>query len=490
MPRFPNAHPRFSKEKLSLALCLLAAVAMLIWPAELLALASGLSRFAITRFDLAFILVSSALLLLCLGLALSPLGRRRLGGEDALPEFGLASWLAMLFAAGMGSGLIFWGVAEPLYHYANPPAFAADAPSPKDTALALTYFHWGSHAWSIYAMAGLVMAWFAFNRGRVMNISASFTARRGASRYDLLDFMAVLAIVFGLAGTLANTIALVQTGLEQALDFAMGGVGFRLSLLVLIAAAFSLSSALGLGRGIKRLSQFNLAFVLLMLVLAVLWAGPLKVLARAAGSTLAYVQALPALSFSIDEASRQWSQGWSVIYLIWWIAWAPFVGPFIARISRGRTVRQFLLCTIFAPTLTSILWFSAFGGSALDAEALPQLVAAVNRDYTQGLFAFLELVPQGQLLALAAMALLITFVVTSADSAVYVTGMLTGNTGLRAKLAWSLILVAITAALVLKNDVDLNKEVAILGAIPFTLVLLAQVAMLLQSLGASRKAGQ
>ncbi len=473
---------RPTKEGLGLALCLCAALALLLWPERWLALASRLTRFAIDRFDLPFILFSSAMVLVSLAIALSPLGKKRLGGDDAQPEFSLASWLAMLFAAGMGSGLIFWGVAEPIYHFANPPAFATDAASPKDTALALTYFHWGLHAWSIYAMAALVMAWFAFNKGKAMTISASFGARSGPSLLDSLDFMAVLAIVFGLAGTLANTIALVQTGLAKTLATSLEGPGVRLALLTLIAGAFTLSSALGLDKGIKRLSQFNLAFVVTMLMVVLLWAGPVEVLATAASSTLTYLQALPSLSFTLDEASRDWSQGWTVIYLVWWIAWAPFVGPFIARISGGRTLRQLLLCTLLVPTLTSIIWFSAFGGTALHGDGLASLVTAVNQDYTSGLFTFLAPMPWGPLLALAAMMLLVTFVITSADSAVYVTGMLTGNTGLKAKLAWSLILVAITAALVLKNDVDLNKEVAILGAIPFTLVLLAQVVALLKSL--------
>ncbi len=442
------------KESISIGCCILSALVFLLFPQQAISITSNATQYAIEHFGRGFIVVSSLLVILSLVIALSPYGRIRLGKADEKPEFGLFSWLAMLFAAGMGSGLIFWGVAEPLYHYANPPAFASDAQSPKDMALALTYFHWGVHAWSIYAIAGLVMAWFAFNRGRPMNISASFTNKKKLNAYHISDFLAVIAVIFGVAGTLANTIALIQTGLQDSISPAIGGIGFRFSLLLLIAMVFTSSSVLGLNRGIKRLSQFNLYFVIALLAIVIAWVNPVTVIQKIFTSTEVYLQELPRLSFTIDPDSKQWSEGWSVIYLVWWIAWAPFVGPFIARISRGRTIRQFLLCAIFMPTLTTILWFSAFAGGLFENPALTEVINAVNQDYTKGLFSFFSHIPFGQLLSVAAILLLTTFVITSADSAIFVTGMLTGNDKFRSKLIWSLILVTITMTLIYKNNVD------------------------------------
>ncbi len=347
-------------------------------------------------------------------------------------------------------------------------------------ALALSYFHWGIHAWSIYAIAGLAIAWFAFNRGRAMNISASFTPCKNVNAYYIFDLIAVISLIFGVAGTLANTVALIETGLMRYFSSSIGGAGFRSVFLLVITIAFATSSILGLGRGIKFLSVFNLWFMLALLMFVAVLAGPIDIVDRLIQSSLYYLRVLPQLSFTIDDASRGWSESWSIIYLIWWIAWAPFVGPFIARISRGRSIRQFLLCVVCVPTLTSIVWFSTFAGSAFDLPILSQLTEAVNQDYTQGLFGFLAYLPLGEFLSLAALLLLVTFVITSADSAVYVTTMLTGSQQQHTKLLWSLLLLVISLALVFQNNVDLNKQIAIAGAIPFTFILLLQlVAMLI-----------
>ncbi|ROS01211.1 glycine betaine transporter [Sinobacterium caligoides] len=478
---------RFSKQAIGLVCCLVAASLFLIFPDQLVNFVAGVTRYAVHQFGLAFIVIPSVLMLLVFVIAFSPFGRLRLGGAEAVPEFSFVSWTAMLFAAGMGSGLVFWGIAEPISHYANPPAFVAAA-NTTDTALALTYFHWGLHAWAIYAISGLVMAWFAFNRSRQMTISASFTGKTQLNKLQVFDFLAVVAVIFGVAGTLANSIALVQTGVEHSFAAGIGGVGFRLGLLLLIALAFTLSSASGLQTGIKYMSQCNLLLMVLVLVLVISFANPLTIVETIASSSARYVEMLPSLSFTIDNASRGWSESWSVIYFVWWIAWAPFVGPFIARISRGRTVRQFLLCTMLIPTLATIIWFSSFAGAVFNSPVLNDVIAAVGDNFTLGLFTFFDVLPFGQWLSLLAVVLLVSFVITSADSAIYVTGMLTGSEGLRSKLIWSVTLVAITTALVLKNNVLLNNQIAIFGALPFTLILLAQAAMLVREFWRQRSA--
>ncbi len=470
------------KQTMGVTLSLACALVFLVYPDEAVSITSKITQYAIHHFGLAFIITASCILLLSLAIAISRYGSIRLGDPDERPEFSFFSWISMLFAAGMGSGLIFWGVAEPIFHFADPPAFINNTTSIEDTVLALTYFHWGVHAWSIYAIIGLCMAWFSFNKGRPMTISASFTNSPNRSRLQILDFLAVIAIIFGVAGTLANSIALIQTGLQHTTTLNVTGINFRVCMLAIIAAAFTFSSALGLDRGIKWLSNFNLIFVILVLIGVILWVNPIAVFNTILTSTWAYITELPRLSFSIDPASRQWSENWSVIYFIWWIAWAPFVGPFIARISRGRTIRQFLLCTIFIPTLASIIWFSAFAGGAFELTIFDTIVSTVSQDYTQGLFVFLSDFPYATTISLAMILLLITFVITSADSAVYVIGMLTEKNSLYSKLMWSFILIAITLSLLYENNVDLNKQIAIAGAIPFTLIVIFQAAIITREL--------
>ncbi|MEZ9142014.1 MULTISPECIES: BCCT family transporter [unclassified Shewanella] len=479
-PRAKSETPPLLTPKLSFYIpVIIIAGLLLTFPHKTLATFSLFTQFFLEHFDSQFIQLSSLLLIFATAICFSPIGKIHIGGEKVQTEFSFTSWIAMLFTAGMGSGLIFWGVAEPVYHYVNPPAFLQDDFSSVSGALAITYFHWGLHAWAIYAMAGLVMAWFAYNRNRSLRISASFSAEK-PKWLSVLDLLAVIAIIFGMAGTFANTVALIQTGIEQAIGLDVASVGFRIGLILFIAVLFTLSSIAGLNQGIKRLSQFNTFFMVAILVTVIALVDPFNSLQLMFESSVSYLQLLPKVSFSVGDPAN-WSQGWSVIYLIWWIAWAPFVGPFIARISKGRSIRQFLACTILLPTLTSIIWFSGFAGSVLTQPFAAEVMAAVNQEYTLGLFSFFNQLtpngfPLGSILSVAAILLLITFLITSADSSIYITSMLTGSESHIAKMLWSLILIAITIALVTINDVDLNKQIAIVGAIPFTLVMCAQIA--------------
>jgi glycine betaine transporter len=466
--------------------CFVIALVFLIFPLQTIEVTSQAIQHVIQKLGLSYIIASSILVILSLTIALSSYGRIRLGASNEEPEFGLLTWLAMLFAAGMGSGLVFWGVAEPIFHFANPPPFAANAENPKDMALALTYFHWGIHAWSLYAIAGLAIAWFAFKRGRPLRISSCFGYDRKPFIHSVIDFVAVISIVFGVAGTLANSIILIQTGFLQSSYWFFEGFNFRFLLLIFIASIFTTSSILGLHKGIKQLSQLNLWLSLMLLLTVMFMVNPIAVFEKVVSSTLLYIQKLPSLSFAINKDSQPWSEGWSVIYLIWWIAWTPFIGPFIAKISRGRTIRQFLLCVIFIPTLTSIIWFSTFSGGLFEMLALPKVVAAVNENYTYGLFAFFDELPLSIMLSCTAILLLIIFVVTSVDSAIYVTAMLTDQSSRQGKLLWSFIFVCISTALLYKNNVDLNKQIAIIGAVPFTLILLFQVIFLLVDMGKNK----
>ncbi|MDO6708386.1 BCCT family transporter [Photobacterium sp. 1_MG-2023] len=432
---------------------------------------AAFTQFVIEQLGNQVIQLSTLALLICAAIVVSPFGKKRLG--DEAPEFGFIPWLVMLFTTGMGSGLIFWGIAEPVFHLANPPLQSAGM-DPKDTALALTYFHWGVHAWCLYALAGLVMAWVAYEKKRPMRVSASFIGARNPGWFSLVDLIAVLAILFGIAGVLANTMALVEQGVRQVFQIEGEMTGFRLVMTAVIGVLFTASSALGLKKGIQRLSSLNVWLMLALFIFVFINIDGSAVITRMFSSVAAYITLLPDVSFGMIEGSKTWSQGWTVIYLVWWIAWTPFVGPFIARISRGRTVRQFLICTIMIPTLASILWFSGFAGAVFESDYLPEIMAAVNQDYTQGLFLFFAHLPFSNILSIAALVLLLTFVISSSDSAIYAAGMMTDDTRTSSKISWSVIVVAMSMALVMFNDVDLNKQVAIAGAIPFTFVLIAQ----------------
>lgn len=458
--------------------CIIAAVLFISFPDTSISYVSAMTHFATHEMGLAYVLFTSCLVLICVLLVCLPIGKSVIG-QQAEPDFSFASWICMLFAAGMGSGLVFWGVAEPLSHFAHSPDFAKDIVDPQARVLALTYYNWGVHAWSIYAIAAVVMGWFAFNKGRSMNVSASFDIHTPGIK--AFDIMAVIAILFGIAGTLANSIALVETGVGQLFPEHTLGQSFRVGILLVIAFGYTVSSVLGINKGIKYFSAFNISFMLLMLVCVMLFSAPLRVLSTMFDSVLTYIQLLPRIMFSIDEASKEWTAGWSITYFLWWIAWAPFVGPFIARISRGRSIRQIVVCTVFIPTMASILWFSSFTSGVFELSNFSALVAATSSDYTQGLFMFFAQMRWGEWLSLAAVVLLVTFVISSVDSAIYVIAILTKANTLKTKLVWSFILVTLAITLLFKNNPDLNKQIAIVGAVPFTLILALQVMAFLRS---------
>ncbi|TRX70087.1 BCCT transporter [Flammeovirga kamogawensis] len=454
---------------LSLIISVVVASIFIVFPTTTTDVLNDIVNYLLITFDTFFLWTVSLILIICIGLILSPFAKNKLGGENAKTEFSTFSWVAMLFAAGMGSGLIFWGVAEPIYHLNSPINSAHDAVF----ALAITDFHWGLHAWAIYAFSGLIIGWFSYNEGREMTISASFT-NKTSSVYQLFDVLAVVAILFGVAGTLANSIALIETGVQTIVSEEIGGLAFRFLLLTFISLVFISSSLSGLNKGVKYLSNFNVAFALLLLVTIAYLVGFSNVLVYAFNSSIAYIKALPTLSFVIAEGSESWSHGWTIIYFLWWISWAPFTGLFIARISKGRTIREFLIGVILYPTIITIIWFATFGGGGFLANNLEEIQAATNTNYTLGLFSLLNNFGIGNILGLLSIGLLTTFVITSADSAIYVTVLLTKKTSNSSKLIWSGVLIGISSALLIRNNVDLNKVIAITGAIPFVFILCAQ----------------
>jgi glycine betaine transporter len=437
----------------------------------------------------------TAFLFLALWLAFSKYGKRKLGRDDEEPEFSTISWLAMLFSAGMGAGLLFWAVAEPMSHYANPPLGVANSPKAARQAMVLANFHWGLHAWAIYCMAALALAYFRFRHGTAYLPGAplrlAFQGRWVEPVAKLADFIAVLAVAFGVAGAMGLGIMQIQTGLAAVTGLSPDAKWVAIAILVVLFISYMISAATSLDKGIKWLSNINMGLAIALL-LFVLFAGPTAQLLRTFVTVIGdYASSLVAISFRLYpyEDLSQWLQSWTLTYLIWWIAWAPFVGVFIARISRGRTVREFILGVLLAPSAFSMIWFAVFGGTAfsLESEGRGGIARLVSEDVTVALFAVFDQLPMSSLLTGLAVFLVFVFVVTSVDSATYVLSMMTTGGSMNPprsrKLAWGILLALLGGALLFASNVSTVRAIAISGAIPFTFVLLMQVGATLRAMG-------
>lgn len=480
----------------SLALCGIVAVLGIAAPEQVAHAAQAFTSFSLEALDWFFLLVTSSFLLLALALALSSAGDLRLGQPSDRPEFTLVSWLAMLFAAGMGSGLLFWGAAEPVWHFLSPPpgqqAMTAEAGR---EALVITNFHWGLHAWGVYGIAGLVLAWFGYRQGTTFLPSAPLRAEFSGplARWvgAITDVTAVLAVVFGVAGSLGMGILQIMAGLNAVLGTPAESKPLMAGLLVIATVAYLLSASTSLDKGIQILSNLNMAMAIVILIY-LLVVGPtgflMQTVTTSVGDYLAALVPLSTRLFPLEEG-EDWSHAWTLTYMIWWVAWAPFTGVFIARISKGRTVREFLLGVICLPTMFSLLWFGVFGGTGLYLELFGGggFGAVVLSDVTRALFSLFGHLPGTLWLNWIALGLISVFLITSADSASFVLGMLTtgGSTDppTARKITWGVIIAVLASAGMFSGGgIPILRALAIVGAIPFTFVLLLQVTCLLRSL--------
>jgi glycine betaine transporter len=407
----------------------------------------------------------------------------------------------MLFAAGMGTGLVVWGVAEPVTHYLNPPGGPLPPADAAREAMVLTYLHWGLHAWAIYALCGLVIAWFSFRHGRPALVSAPLEGllpgRAGSALAVMADSLGILSVTFGLAATLAMGILTVRSGLAASGVHNLPGWAPLAGLFGL--GAIAMASALsGVGRGIRILSDVNILIACFLMAAVLLLGSTADLVALFARSVAAYLVALPGLAFGPAPigGNAQWTQAWTLTYFLWWLAWGPFVGVFIARISRGRTVGQFVAGVVLVPTLGSMLWFAVMGGSgllAIGAEGIDgPLATAVRTDPPAAMTLFLNGLPAGDILGWVAMVLLLVFVVTSVDSAIFVLGMLSAGgvetPPLLLRFGWGIALLLLAAAMLTVATVEAARAMAILGALPYPLILVLQSIALMTSLRQHRSA--
>jgi choline/glycine/proline betaine transport protein len=433
-------------------------------------------------FGWLLILLVQAFLLYCVFLALSRFGSIRIGGPDAMPQFTRPTWFAMLFSAGMGIGLMFYGVAEPVIHFHNPPKMPGGTVDAAARAMDLTFLHWGFHVWAIYALVGLALAYFSYNRGLPLTIRSAFYPLLGERIYSpigtAIDVLAVVATLFGVATSLGYGVTQINHGLGF-----MFGVPVTTQVQILLILGITLvataSVVSGLNHGIRRLSELNLvAAVTLMLFLLI--GGPtLFLLKSTVQNTGHYLQNLLQLGSWTEtyQMGSEWQGNWTLFYWSWWIAWSPFVGMFIARISRGRTIREFLGGVLLMPAVLSFLWFSVFGGAAIYAELFQgaDVAAAVSADIATALFELLQLYPFASVTTFIAIMLVFVFFVTSSDSGSLVIDIITAGGNLNPPVAqrifWALTEGVVAAVLLAGGGLLALQTAAITTGLPFALIL-------------------
>ncbi|MDH3671996.1 MAG: BCCT family transporter [Gammaproteobacteria bacterium] len=464
---------------------------------------AGLANFASTLVKAMFksrgwfiMLTASVILIVSIWLAFSPYGKIKLGKDDDVPEFSTVSWLTMLFAAGMGVGLLYWGAAEPITHFLLAREYTSEQEA---AALArfVTNFHWGLHAWAIYAVTGLVIAYFGFRKGCPTLISAPIQHVFGRVVWTrivgwLSDLLAIVAIAIGLGGSVAMGVFQVQSGVESLFDVQNTGLWLAVVIFVVLCVCYILPLMVDLSKGMAVLSNTAMAIAGLLMAF-VLLAGPTHYLMGGIVEAIGeYVTRVLPHGFNtytfFDERVGDWFGSWTLTYMVWWLAWAPFVGVFIARISKGRTIREFMLGVILVPTTFSIFWFGIFGGMGF-FEALrtdTPIVEVVKTNANETTFFLLDTLPLSFLTTVATIVAAFLFIVTSVVSAAFVLAMFsTGgdlNPKVRVKLVWGVILGALGLVMILSNSIDAVKSIIALGALPFVYIVLLLMVCLLKAL--------
>ena len=437
-----------------------------------------------TNLDWLFMITVNLVCLFCLIVAFSPLGKIRLGGADAKPEYSNITWLAMLFAAGIGIGLLFFGVAEPMYYLQNPPlGITAGTPEAATAGIAATVFHWGIQGWAVYGVVGLALAFFAYNRGLPLTMRSAFYPIFGDRVWGwpghVIDTFAIFAGMFGLATSLGLGVQQVTSGLNYLFGIPANSV--TMVVLIVVITGIAMASVLtGINVGIKRLSQFNV-IVALLLLLAVIILGPTLYIVRTMFAGLAdYAMKIVPLSNWIGREDTGFLHDWTTFYWAWWIAWAPFIGTFIARISKGRTVRQFVIFVLLLPTLLCLLWFGAFGGAALHQHTVDgytgvsENVAAWKLELA--LFKMFDELPWTTLLSSVAMMLTIIFFVTSSDSGSLIIDIIAAGGKVDAPVSqrvfWCSLEGLVAIALLLGGGLKSLQAASLATGFPFAFVLL------------------
>ncbi|MBU2885180.1 BCCT family transporter [Gilvimarinus agarilyticus] len=455
-----------------------------------------LGQFTFTRFGWFYVVSVSGLLLFLLWLSASRYGHIRLGPEDEGPEYNTVTWFCMLFAAGIGTILMFWGVAEPMYHFAQPPFADIDPESVASAKLAMqiSMFHYGLHTWTIFTLPALAIGYFAYRQGLPMRISSVFYSVLGDRIYGpigwAIDIIAVLGTLFGVAVSVGLGTLQINSGLNYLVGMPDTTLA-KMAIVAVITAVATVSVALGLDRGIKRLSEFNI--IIAIAILLFIWVcGPTLFVTEGMVQNVGmYLDKILWFSFWTEAYSESdWQRSWTVFYFAWTISWAPYVGIFIARISKGRTIRQFILGALGAPLMFTLVWFSVFGLSAIDLELNHDvaIAAEVQKDVSVALFSFLENFPLPKLISTLALIVIVVFITTSADSAALVIDLLSRKDKQPSKtiqrIFWTLLLGATAATLLLGGGLKALQNVITALGFPFCVLLVFMAVSLVRALHA------
>ena len=478
--------------RISAGLIALVVVWGLVSPETLGSSFSDMLSIVSRNFGWLYLWIVLALVFLALFLAVSRYGDLKLGADDDEPEFSLASWFSMLFSAGMGIGLVYWGVAEPLSHFISPPPdVIAGTPEAANTAMRYAFFHWGLHPWAIYGIVGLCIAFFQFRRNSSALISSATETlpwRWARALSPAFNIMAIVATAFGVAASLGIGAAQINSGLHSVFGMPMG-TAWQVGIIIVVTFLFIVSSVTGVDRGVKLLSQANLIAAAL-LALCIFIFGPTVAILDTFSNTLgSYLSSFVRMSLRLTPfRDSVWIGDWTIFYWAWWISWSPFVGLFIARISKGRTIREFLLGVVITPTLVGFAWFSVFGGTALNMEIFQNasLTEAASQDPSLALFAMLDQLPLAALTSVVATLLVIIFFITSGDSATLVLASMSQNgtstPSNRSKIIWGALVSGIALSLLLAGGLKAVQTATILFALPFCIVLALMTIALLRAI--------
>jgi len=429
-----------------------------------------------------FTLVVNIILLFVVYIMFSRYGEIRLGGDDAEPDFSTKSWFAMLFSAGMGIGLLFYGVAEPMFHFANPPMPVESQTEAAHQAMAFTFMHWGLHSWAVYALIALALAFFSFNKGQPLSIRTIFYPILGEKIHgawgNLIDILATVATLFGVATSLGFGVKQINAGLSHLFGIEQSIV-IQIFLIAGITFIATMSVVRGLDAGIRKLSEINIRLAILLLIFVFVCGPTLFILNGFAENIGYYLQKLT-LNSTWNETfeNNNWQNSWTVFYWAWWIAWSPFVGMFIARVSRGRTIREFLMGVLFVPTIVTFLWMTVFGNSALYIEMFGGggFAQAVTENVPLSLFLLLEKLPLNAITSLLGVLVVVSFFVTSSDSGSMVIDIITagGNPDppIPQRLFWAILEGVVAAALLVGGGLAALQSAVIATGLPFAIVLI------------------
>ncbi len=460
----------------------------LLFQAQATELFSATRLWTTSKLDWLFMFAANFFVLVCLLLIISPMGRIRIGGKDARTHYSYPSWFAMMFAAGVGIGLMFYGVLEPVTHTLSPPLgiTPAEAASIPGLGVAATTFHWGLHAWAIYAVVGLALAIFHYNKGLPLTLRSAFYPLFGERIWGwpghLIDILAVFATLFGLATSLGIGAKQTSAGLNYLFDIPNTSTTHVVVIIGITAIAL-LSVLRGMDKGVKVLSEINMAMAVVLLLFVVTVGPTLSILTGVFNNTLVYLEYLPALSNPIGRDDTAFLHDWTTFYWAWWVAWSPFVGMFIARVSHGRTVREFLIATLLVPTTVGLIWMTTFGGAAIE-QYLQAGYTGVTESVQSGqielaLFKFLESLPFSNFTSLIGIVLVVVFFVTSMDSGSLVIDTITAGGKIDAPIAqrvfWCTFEGLVAIALMLGGGLGALQAASLATGFPFVLVLLLMV---------------